>query len=269
MKGEKGRCDANSTTVVWRDVELTHNTLRIAGASSSLDVESACALAECGADTALVARPTGGLATTDGSISDISTISHEKRRTSMRLISTILTVFLYLSVTPAFAEKDISQGTPITSENAGDVLEIQRVVTNLTDGVDSQKWDVIRDILEDKVDTTIGETEPGVSKIKSAEEIIARWKGFYESAEKLVIHHVTSNDRVFFHDADTATVNSKGVIVLENTPAGKHASAGGTLRGYRWINYVFGVTRTDNGWKVNKVQVEYLVQEFNSLEAKK
>ena len=45
--------------------------------------------------------------------------------------------------------------------------------------------------------------------------------------EKLVIHHVTSNDRIFFEDADTATVFSKGVIVLENTPAGKFADDGG------------------------------------------
>ena len=38
---------------------------------------------------------------------------------------------------------------------------------------------------------------------------------------------------------------------------------------YRWINYEFGLTRTNNGWKVNKVLVDYLVQEANSLKAKK
>ncbi len=169
----------------------------------------------------------------------------------------------------AVAEEIKSSGTPITLENLVDVLETQRVANNLSDAVDSQHWGVVRDILEDKVDTTIGETEPGVSRVKSKDEILSRWKGFYESAEKLVIHHLTSNERVFFDDRNNATVFSKGVIALENTPAGAYAKSGGTLRGYRWINYEIGLTRTNKGWKVNKVLVDYRVQEFNSLEAKK
>ena len=100
---------------------------------------------------------------------------------------------------------------------------------------------MIRDILFDNVHTTIGE-EPGESTMKSKEEIIERWKNSYESAEKLIIHHVTSNERVFFHDPDNATVFSKGVIVVDNTPAGAYASNGGTLRMHRWINYEIGAT---------------------------
>ena len=187
----------------------------------------------------------------------------------MRLILALCTAAFVFSVIPAFAEENKTLGTPITSENIVDVFEIQRVVTNLTNGVDSQQWDVVRDLLEDKIDTTIGETEPGVSKVKSEDEILTRWKNFYDNAKKLVIHHVTSNERVFFDDPNNASVFSKGVIVVENTPAGAYAKSGGTLRGYRWINYEFGLTRTDKGWKVNKVLVDYLVQEFNSLEAKK
>ena len=91
----------------------------------------------------------------------------------------------------AVAEEIKSLGTPITLENLVDVLETQRVVANLTDAVDSQRWGVVRDLLEDKVDTTIGETKPGVSRVKSKDEILSRWKGFYESAEKLVIHHAS------------------------------------------------------------------------------
>ena len=186
------------------------------------------------------------------------------------LLSVAMVVTLAVSsFTSAVAGEMKSLGTPITSENLVDVLEIQRVANNLSDAVDSQHWGVVRDLLEDKITTTIGETEPGVSSVKSEDEIVTRWKGFYDNAEKLVIHHVTSNERVFFDDSDNATVFSKGVIVLENTPAGAYAKSGGTLRRYRWINYEIGLTRTDNGWKVNKVLVDYLVQEFNSLEAKK
>jgi hypothetical protein len=160
-----------------------------------------------------------------------------------------------------------TQGTPITSENVADVLEIQRITSALTNGCDSQQWDVIRSILVDNVYTTIGE-EKGKSSLKSKEEIITRWKSFYDNAEKLIIHHVTSNERVFFHDSENATVFSKGVIVVDNTPAGAYAETGGTLRMHRWINYEFGVIRTQNGWKVNKVMVEYLVEEASSLEKK-
>ena len=158
-----------------------------------------------------------------------------------------------------------TQGTLITSENIVDVLEIQRIASALSNGCDSQQWDVINDILEDNVNTTIGENL-GESRVKPKNEIIERWKGIYESAEKLVIHHVTSNERVFFHDSDNATVFSKGVIVVDNTPAGKYAETGGSLRMHRWINYEIGATRTDNGWKVNKVLVEYLVEEASSIE---
>lgn len=157
-----------------------------------------------------------------------------------------------------------TQGTPITAENVVDVLELKRIASALSNGCDSQQWDVIRDILVDNVHTTIGE-EPGKSGMKSKEEIIERWKNFYESAEKLIIHHVTSNERVFFHDSNNATVFSKGVIVVDNTPAGAYAANGGTLRMHRWVNYEHGATRTDNGWKVNKVLVDYLVEEATSL----
>lgn len=184
------------------------------------------------------------------------------------ILTLVATLFSLILTGSAMATAKF-QGTPITSENVVDVLEIQRIVSVLTDGVDSQQWGVIRDALEDKVDTTIGETEPGVSSVKSEDEIINRWKGFYESTEKLIIHHVTANERVFFNDSNNATVFSKGVIVVENTPAGEYASSGGTLRLHRWVNYEFGLTKTDNGWKVNKVLVDYLVQEASSLEGKK
>lgn len=186
----------------------------------------------------------------------------------MRLMTALCTAAYITTFATAFAEENKTLGTPITSENIVDVLEIQRVVNNLSLGVDTQQWDVVADLLVDQIETTIGEPVNGGSKVKSEQEILTRWKGFYETAEKLVIHHVTSNERVFFNDADNAEVFSKGVIVLENTPAGDFADDGGTLRGYRWINYELGVTRTDDGWKVNKVNVEYLVQEFESLPVK-
>lgn len=154
-------------------------------------------------------------------------------------------------------------GTPITNENLVDVLEIQRVFSALTNACDSKQWGVIQDILQDDVKTTIGE-EKGSSRVKNKVEIIDRWKGFYESADMLIIHHVTSNERVFFEDADNATVYSKGVIIVENTPAGEYASEGGTLLMHRWINYELGVCRINNEWKVNKVMVEYLVEEAES-----
>ena len=188
----------------------------------------------------------------------------------MRLVSILGTAAVLSSLSPAFADGELAMknktlGTPITAANVIDVLEIQRIVTNLTLGVDTEQWEVVADLLSDEIETTIGEPENGTPVVKPADDILTRWQGFYTSADRMVIHHVTSNERVFFNDADSADVFSKGVIVLENTPAGEFAEQGGTLRGYRWVNYEFGVIRTAAGWKVNKVNVEYLVQEFDSL----
>lgn len=171
------------------------------------------------------------------------------------------------SLVPALGEDMKTQGTPITVENVVDVMEIQRVTANLTNAADSAQWDVVRAILADEVDTTIGETEPGVSSVKTSDDIATRWAGFFESADRFVMHHVTSNERVFFDDPDNATVFSKGVIVVENTPAGAYAETGGMLRGYRWVSYEFGLARTDDGWEVNKVLVDYHMQHWSSLQA--
>jgi hypothetical protein len=183
----------------------------------------------------------------------------------MRFVTALCTAAFMTTLTPAFAEENRTLGTPITSENIVDVLEIQRVVSNLTLGVDSEQWDVVADLLHGDIETTIGEPVNGAPVVKSEDEILTRWRGFYESADTLVIHHVTSNERVYFLDPDNAEVFSKGIIVVENTPAGEFADDGGTLRGYRWIDYEFGVTRTDEGWKANKVNVKYLVQDWTSL----
>lgn len=155
-------------------------------------------------------------------------------------------------------------GTPITNENLADVLEIQRLTSALTNACDSQQWSVIRDILVDDVETTIGE-EKGKSSVKNKEEIVKRWKGFYDNADNLIIHHVTSNDRIFFKDANNAEVFSKGVIIVRNMPAGEYASEGGALLMHRWVKYEFGATKIDNRWRINKVMVEYLVEEAESL----
>ena len=192
----------------------------------------------------------------------------------MRLLSIISVVITTFVLTPVFASANNGaekkyMGTPVTSDNIVDVMEIQRVVTNLTDAADNARWDEVREILADKVDTTIGETEPGVSSVKTSKQITTRWAGFFNNTERFVMHHVTSNERVFFESPDYASVFSKGVIIVENTPAGAFAKEGGTLRGYRWVSYEFGVNRTEEGWKVDKVLVTYHVQEWDSLKASK
>lgn len=186
----------------------------------------------------------------------------------MRSISTLSAVAV-LATASVSAEEVKYLGTPITKDNVVDVMEVQRVVANLTDSADSARWNHVLDLLDDKVDTTIGETEPGVSKVKTNEEIATRWASFFESTDRFVMHHITSNERVFFEDNNNVTVYNKGVITLENTPAGAYAEDGGTLRGYRWVSYEFGLTRKAEGWKVNKVLVDYKMEEFDSLPPKK
>lgn len=159
-------------------------------------------------------------------------------------------------------------GTPITAENVVDVMEIQRVLANVTAAADGARWDEVRDILTKKVDTTIGAT-PGSKHVLTDEQITDRWAGFFNNADKFVMHHVLANERVFFDDANNATVISKGVIVVENTPAGEFAKDGGILRGSRWVTYEFGLIRSGSSWKINKVLVTYHVEEWDSFKPKK
>lgn len=181
----------------------------------------------------------------------------------------LCSISAFASSSNSSTKDKIHQGSPITSDNIVDVMEIQRTLTNLTDAADNARWDELNVIFADKVLTTIGEPAGGKPKIKPKAEIIKRWKGFFSTAKRFIMHHFTANERIYFTDKNNALINSKGVIALENTPAGAHAEEGGTLRMYRWINYDFGVVRTGKGWKVNKVVVHYLIQEADSLKPKK
>lgn len=161
-----------------------------------------------------------------------------------------------------------SLGTPITAKNIVDVMEISRVLSNLVAAADGARWDEVEFILTDKVDTTIGATPPS-THVLTDKQITERWAGFFNSADKFVMHHVLANERVTFEDADNASVTSKGVIAVENTPAGEFADEGGMLRGTRWVTYKFGLTRSGNSWKVNKVHVIYHIQEWDSFKPQK
>lgn len=197
----------------------------------------------------------------------------------MRFMSVLLASTLTFLSTSALAEGTKtteekimnmkSIGTPITTENLVDVLEIKRVLATVTAAADGARWDEVRYLMTDKVDTTIGTTTPGTTQILTNEQIADRWAGFFNSADRFVMHHILANERIFFEDANNATVISKGVIVLENTPAGEYADQGGMLRGSRWVTYEFGVTRSGKSWKVNKVLVTYHVEEWDSLKPNK
>lgn len=194
----------------------------------------------------------------------------------MRLIITILIGAVTLLSASSLTKGDKTMksaemkhlGTPITAENVVDVMEIQRVLANVTAAADGARWDEVKFILTDKVDTTIGAT-PGSKHVLTNEQITERWAGFFNNADRFVMHHVLANERVFFDDSDNATVISKGVIVVENTPAGEYAKEGGMLRGSRWVTYEFGLIRSGNSWKVNKVFVDYIVEEWDSFKSKK
>lgn len=192
----------------------------------------------------------------------------------MRFITILLASALAFLSAPALAEKTTenktmkSLGIPITSENLVDVLEIQRVIANLVAAADGARWDEVEYILTDKVDTTIGATPPS-THVLTDKQITDRWAGFFKNADRFVMHHILANERINFDDSNNASVTSKGVIVVENTPAGEFAKEGGMLRGSRWVTYKFGLDRSGNSWKVNKVHVIYHVEEWDSFKPKK
>ncbi|WP_305985700.1 nuclear transport factor 2 family protein [Roseibium sp. MMSF_3544] len=185
----------------------------------------------------------------------------------MRFIQAFLALALVFASAHALADETIKLGSPITSENIADVFEMQRIASVLGDGFDREDWDAIITFFADEVSTTSGAAVKGVPEIKTKEQIVTRWESLYSSVDELIVHHFTSNERVFFHDKDNASMFSKGVIVGLTTPGGDKATTGGTLKTFRWIDYEYGFTRTEDGWKVNKLLVDYIVDEAVSLAA--
>lgn len=153
------------------------------------------------------------------------------------------------------------QGTPITTDNLADVLEIQRVIDAQVDAYDRQDWDLARFFLTDAFETTMG--QDGVATIE-ADAFIDRAKGYYETIEEFVTHHSNSGYRIFFHDKDHATAFARGVIIVKSAPGGDYAENGGSLRMERWNSYEYGVERTPDGWKINKILITYNADKLTS-----
>lgn len=156
------------------------------------------------------------------------------------------------------------EGTPITEENLVDVLEIQRVIDAQIDAYDNQDWALARSLMTKEFETTIG--QEGVATIES-QAFLDRAKGYHEAAEEFVTHHSNSGYRVYFHDADHATVFARGVIVVKSTPGGDLADEGGSLRMERWNSYEYGVERTSDGWRINKILITYNADNITSSPA--
>ena len=108
--------------------------------------------------------------------------------------------------------KDLTAGTPITSENIVDVLEIQRVIDAQVDAYDSQQWDLARSLMTDEFKTTMREEGAGTMK---SDAFLDRARGYHENTEEFVTHHSNSGYRIFFHDQNNATAFARGVIIVK------------------------------------------------------
>lgn len=157
--------------------------------------------------------------------------------------------------------KNLTAGTPITSENIVDVLEIQRVIDAQVNAYDSQQWDLARSLMTDVFETNLGQESVNMME---ADAFLNNTKRYYENTEEFVTHHSNSGYRIFFHDENNATAFTRGVIIVKSTPGGDYAADGGSLRMERWNSYEFGVVRTSPGWKINKILIEYNADKITS-----
>lgn len=153
------------------------------------------------------------------------------------------------------------QGTPITVENLVDVLEIQRVIDAQVDAYDRQEWELARSFMTDEFKTTMGQDGIGMF---ASDAFLERARNYHETADEFVTHHSNSGYRVFFHDEDNVTVFARGVIIVKSTPGGDYAADGGSLRMERWNSYEYGLERTPEGWKINKIIITYNADKFTS-----
>lgn len=108
--------------------------------------------------------------------------------------------------------------------------------------------------------------QEGIAKIE-AQAFLDRAKGYHDAAEEFVTHHSNSGYRIFFHDADHATAFARGVIIVKSTPGGDFAADGGSLRMERWNSYEYGLERTSDGWRINKILITYNADNITSSPA--
>lgn len=164
--------------------------------------------------------------------------------------------------TAAQAEDNSRAGTPITSENLVDVLNIQRVLDAQIDAFDRQDWPLARSLMTKEFFTTM-RSQSGPHTL-SSDEFLEGSARNYDGVENFVTHHTNSGYRVFFNDKNNATVFARGVIIVNRTPGGEFAADGGSIRMERWNSYEYGVERTDDGWKINKILITYNSDDIRS-----
>ncbi|OSY89331.1 hypothetical protein WH52_01460 [Tenacibaculum holothuriorum] len=162
------------------------------------------------------------------------------------------------------SKNEMMKGTLITNENIVDVLEIQRVIDAQVNAYDNQDWDIAKSFMTDEFETTVGQEGTGMMK---ADDFLGRAKTYHENAEEFVTHHSNSGYRIFFNDKDHATAFARGVIIVKSTPAGEYEE-GGTLQMERWNSYEYGLKRTSEGWKINKILITYNNDKMTSIPKK-
>ena len=182
----------------------------------------------------------------------------------MKIKCLILIVMFGIFLKPTFAEEAASQGSPITAENVVDVLEIQRVIDAQVDAYDNQQWKLARSFMMENFKTNVGQKNGGVNMMKS-DAFLDRAKGYHKNTKEFVTHHSNSGYRVFFHDKNNASAFARGVIIVKSTPGGEHAKDGGSLRMERYNSYEYGVVKTTEGWKINKIMITYNADKITSL----
>ena len=152
-------------------------------------------------------------------------------------------------------------GTPITSENIVDVLEIQRVIDSQVNAYDAQEWETARSLMTEEFETNLGRKD--TSMVKS-QDFLNGAKGYYATLEQFLTHHSNSGYRIFFHDKDNVTAFCRGVIIVKRTPGGEYGEEGGSLRMERYNSYNYGLVRTSEGWKINRILIKYNVDKVIS-----
>lgn len=81
---------------------------------------------------------------------------------------TPLLLCLNLALANTFAETNIA-GTPVTQQNVAQVMEIQRVADTMSNAVDAKDWDLVRLLMTDDVETSLGSDK---TEITTADKLI-------------------------------------------------------------------------------------------------
>jgi len=130
---------------------------------------------------------------------------------------------------------------------------VRAVVTSLPHNLDFKRWPEVRKLFADRVQSDYTSLFGGAPQEQTAEELVGGWE---KALGRVATQHLLGPIDVRIDgDKATAQCHVRAIHVAEAAPGGAEWEAIG--------HYVFGLTRQGDGWRVQAMTLQMLMQTGN------